>query len=673
MKVFLLLIITTLSFLANAQQTPLPAFPGAEGFGAFTPGGRGGQVLIVTTLDDYLPGFEDPIPGSFRAAVDTRGPRIIVFRVGGTIELKAPIHIAHSFITIAGQTAPGDGIALKNHSLVINGKPGEPVTDVIIRYLRVRPGDLRRFIGDKAPHRDDGAFTGNDGIGLHNAENIIIDHCSASWGVDETLEASGNVKNVTIQWCIVSEGLHNSTNFKGGHSKGLMVGYNSTNFSLHHNLIMHSSDRNPYLPAEYDEPFLIDMVNNVVYNWWFNAGISYKKTNHNGMINFVGNYFIPGLNSWKRPGLALGVNTKVYAKDNICPFRTSSDQDEFDAIHWEVADDPTPFQMKEPFDVPPVTTTSYLQAYHDILALAGASLPIRDQVDLRLIEELKLRKGKIIDHPSQVGGWPFLRNGKAPLDSDGDGMPDEWEIRHGLDPIDPSDAIADRNDDGYTNIEEYINQITAAPAREPLPVLPGNGSARNPVKIPYQQRGFVVDGYADDWQGIARMPMPFMDNGVAEVRLAWREDGLYGLVEVKDTLLYIYEEEPYRGDCVELWVDKLNLKTPTREENRHAFQVIFSPTENLITHHAAINVPRDWPTENLNFIYSQWKKTRDGYNIEFVIPALTMRPAQLRAGTKIGLNVGVSDNGEATTQFYSDKSANAFLPVNWGTIELVKE
>jgi pectate lyase len=665
---FLISLIPLISF--GQKNKPLPAFPGAEGFGAYTQGGRGGMVYVVNTLEDYHPEKDEVIEGSFRQAVDAIGPRIIVFGVGGIIELKAPIHIVNSYITIAGQTAPGNGICLKNNSLVIMGESGEPVKEIIIRYLRVRPGDNRRYIGDKALLRDDGAFSGNDGIGIHNAANIILDHCSVSWGVDETFDVSGNVKNVTIQWCIISEGLHNSTNYKGPHSKGLMVGYNCTNFSLHHNLIMHCSDRNPYLPAEFEEPFIIDVVNNVVYNWWFNGGISYKKTNHSGQINFIGNYYIKGFNSWDRHPLTLGVNSMVYARDNIGPFRESSEQDEYDAILWEGPETNRFLKLKKPFDVPPVTIMPHKEAYHAILKDCGATLPERDQVDLRLIEELKLRKGQIIDHPSQVGGWPEMKNGKAPLDSDSDGMSDYWEIGHNLDPFNPSDAVLDSNNNGYTNIEEYINQITKAQPLITKLNAKGTGTEDDPLVILYSPAVILVDGDPEEWVNVSYIPRPYQNMAPSSLKLSWRHDGLYGMVEVKDSLLLIYESEPYRGDCFELFLDKLNEKNQIRDETRHAFQVIFSPTENLVPGHAAIIVPRDWPTQNLNFIYSRWKKTAQGYNIEFVIPALTMNPAILKKGTKIGVNFELNNDGNLTEIFADPNVFNTFFPVNWGTIIL---
>ncbi|MBD3347020.1 MAG: hypothetical protein GF401_18350 [Chitinivibrionales bacterium] len=291
-------------FKVSYPEKRIPAFPGAEGFGMYAKGGRGGKVLCVTSLDDYDPEKEDTIPGTFRWACEQPGPRIVIFKVSGTIELKAPICISESYITIAGQSAPGDGVCLKNSTLALLGDREKEVTDVIVRYLRVRPGDNRAFIGDTtAPVRTDRATNGNDGVTFRNVHNSIIDHCSVSWGVDENIECIWHSKDVTIQWCISAEGLHKSTNRKGAHSKGLMVGYHTTNVTLHHNLIAHCVDRNPYLPADNEYPHTIDVVNNLVYNWWVRAGIAYPKTNHNGNVNFVGNYYIMGPTHGKNPAL----------------------------------------------------------------------------------------------------------------------------------------------------------------------------------------------------------------------------------------------------------------------------------------------------------------------------------------------------------------------------------
>lgn len=229
---------------ANAA-TPsdlVPAFPGAEGFGAKASGGRGGRVIAVTNLDDSG-------PGSLREAIDARGPRIVVFRVSGTIPLKSSLRLRNGDITIAGQTAPGDGICLKDYSLDLSG-----ANNVIIRYLRVRPGDS--------------SGKGLDALGGRSGENIIIDHCTMSWSIDETVSIYGGARNVTVQWCLMSESLYQSVHAKGHHGFGGIWG--GQNASWHHNLLAHHSSRNPRIPGKNDDQ-LIDLRNNVIYNWGYNS------------------------------------------------------------------------------------------------------------------------------------------------------------------------------------------------------------------------------------------------------------------------------------------------------------------------------------------------------------------------------------------------------------------
>lgn len=433
-----------------AEGAGVPAFPGAEGFGSRTPGGRGGRVIHVTTLDD------GDGPGTFRHAITATGPRTVVFDVGGTIRLQKSLYVKgeeRAYLTVAGQTAPGGGICISNAPFVFT----EGVHDVVLRHLRIRTGD-------KGPSREP------DALALNSVSNVVVDHCSVSWGVDEVLsitafpEQKGNAHDITIQWCIVSEGLHRSTHHKGAHSKGLMVAYGPTRVTLHHNLIMHCNDRNPYLPTEGEFPYIIDVVNNVVYNWGAHAGIGYRKTNHNGRINFAGNYYIKGPNSRTRPCLTMGVNAQIHARGNIGPVRTSLDQDEWKAIAWNPKGGARQgVRSERRFDAPKVETHSHADAYDLVLRRAGAISPRRDAADTRLISEVKTRSGKIINHPEDVGGWPDLARGVPPADTDQDGMPDEWEKARGLDPDDRADGRADRDDDGYTNVEEYLNGLVGPP------------------------------------------------------------------------------------------------------------------------------------------------------------------------------------------------------------------
>ena len=444
----------------------VPAFPGAEGFGAFSRGGRHGRIVFVTTLDDYHPQHDEPIPGSLRWACTMPGPRIVVFRVSGTIVLKDKLVVTEPFITIAGQSAPGDGICLRNCSMAI-GDAAHPVRDVVLRHLRIRPGP------DGPQHYND-----VDAISIEHANNVIVDHCSLSWDVDETLaikaawwnthgkEYYQATHDVTVQYCIISESLNRSRHRAhvkkpeeiGAHSKSLMIDGGANRVTLHHNLLMHGDMRNPLLPCEGDRPILVDFVNNVVYNFGVRAGHTHAKTNHQVDMNFVGNWYIMGPNSARIPSLVHDVDTRVYAKGNIGPVRTSPDMDEYAGIQWRGPRERAGLGAEKRFDVaPPVTTHSYGEAYDLILENAGATLPNRDVVDRRLVKEVAERGGRIIDHPKDVGGWPPLRTAEPPVDDDRDGMPDAWERGYELEPADPHDHREDADDDGYTNIEEWLN------------------------------------------------------------------------------------------------------------------------------------------------------------------------------------------------------------------------
>ncbi len=447
---------------AFAADTPLvPAFPGAEGFGAMTRGGRGGKVILVTNLNDAG-------SGSLRDACETEGPRIVVFRVSGTITLASALKISHPYITIAGQTAPGEGICIKRYPLSINA------SEVIIRYIRVRLGDE--------------ADIDADAISGRYHENIIIDHVSASWSVDETMSIY-HCENVTIQWCLISESLYNAGHAKGAHGYGGIWGSNYSTY--HHNLLAHHSSRNPRFASGCG---YTDFRNNVVYNWGFNSvyGAEKQQGNENfnfSVINMVANYFKPGPAT--RPGEVTHriVNPssrnlddgfgKWYVADNVVHGNTA-----VTANNWDGGVQPqggssylAGLKRHQPFASIPINQQTAEEAYYSVLDNVGASLPKRDTVDARIVDETrnsyatyeggtyennrsvldKSKKCGIIDSQTDVGGWPELKSLSAPLDSDGDGLPDAWEIRYGLDSRDASNASKDRDSDGYTNIEEYLN------------------------------------------------------------------------------------------------------------------------------------------------------------------------------------------------------------------------
>ncbi len=430
--------VSFLSQLSRAETRPpdgrLLAFPRAEGFGAHARGGRGGKVLLVTNLKDYLPGGEKPIPGSLRAACESKGPRIVIFRVSGTISLKAPLNITEPYITIAGQSAPGGGICLKNHQTTIR------THDVIVRHIRFRPGD------EPGPaHRKEGKSFQPDALSVGApSRDVIIDHCSASWAIDEVLSVSGEgITNVTVQWCIISESLNRSYHAKGPHGYGSLIRCNG-NVTFHHNLYAHHRGRSPRPGTYGDGSILLDFRNNVIYNSY---GYTAKDP---ARINYIGNYI-------KRPrGWAFRVGgdaTRMYVEGNYL-----ADGGEGNRDNWKfISGEKEHHRIEKAFAAAPVLTDTAARACQRILSSCGATLPERDAADARIIEEVQSRTGRIIDSQEQVGGWPQLRHSPAPEDTDRDGMPDAWETEHNLNPDDPADAAKDTDRDGYTDIEEYLN------------------------------------------------------------------------------------------------------------------------------------------------------------------------------------------------------------------------
>jgi pectate lyase len=419
---------------AEAEPAEVPAFPGAEGFGAVATGGRGGAVYEVTNLDDAG-------PGSLRDAV-SQGNRTVVFRVSGTIELKKRLVLTKPNITIAGQTAPGDGICLRNHTFEVSTQ------NVIVRYLRSRLGDVSR--------QED------DSINLRNASKVILDHCSASWSVDEALSLAGNVSDVTVQWCLIAESLNQSFHAKGAHGYGSLARANGP-VSLHHNLWAHNNGRNPRLGDNYDRPPYptFDFRNNVIYDYGATcSGLTQGKLK----VNYIANYIRPGPSSKARTPITVGGPSDMlfYIRDNVVEGNdklTADNSRFFNPV--EIDGKRQVRTVDEPFAVRTVRTAAAKDAYEAVLATVGASLPLRDPVDARIVKEVRERKGSIIDSQKQVGGWPELKSAAAPLDSDHDGIPDEWEKAHGLNPNDPSDGAKLAAGGGHTNLEVYLNELAA--------------------------------------------------------------------------------------------------------------------------------------------------------------------------------------------------------------------
>lgn len=449
------------------------AFPGAEGGGMYATGGRGGKVYHVTTLDDDTAGN---ITGSLRWALKQKGARTIVFDVAGTIALKATLSVKEGNVTIAGQTAPGDGICLKDYALRIDA------SNVIVRYIRCR-------LGDETKNEDDAmSASHNDG---QKCSNIIIDHCSISWSNDECGSFYGN-ENFTLQYCILSESLRMSIHDKGTHGYGGLWGGN--NASFHHNLLAHHDSRNP----RFDHDYLctargpVHFINNVIYNWGGNSG--YGGESFAGVqprqINMVANWYRPGPASSNRARI-VNPTTKCSNCESASPTSVTPGlfyvtgnfmygSDAVTADNWQGVE-PDDKSIKDK-----VRATAFMgshtgtvhsadAAMESVLAYAGASL-VRDKVDTRIAGEVRNgtttytgSKGKtkgLIDTQTDAGGWPWLdasagQKAIASTDSDSDGIPDWYEVLFGLNRENASDAGAmslDRNG-RYTNLEMYLHYL----------------------------------------------------------------------------------------------------------------------------------------------------------------------------------------------------------------------
>ncbi len=451
----------------------LPAFPGAEGGGAYTVGGRGGKVIEVTNLNANG-------PGSFKEACLTEGPRTIVFRVGGTIDLGGKPIILHddkySHLTIAGQTAPGEGIQ------IVNGDFRTQVDQIIIRYVRFRAGPAYGV--------NDALTVGSKGR-INRKRFVMLDHISAYWGADETVDLGSFSDNLTIQWSIIAEGLHksvcsdyeswtpyyvdsNSGKKYWEHSRGIMVSAITRNASIHHCIIYNSYKRNPLIQSSD-----CDIVNNVIVN--IDKQIFLKPFKSFIRSNIVGNYFRN--NSTIYPVMAYAFDTgydgksSFYCKDNYdAHYRPNSSYPEYSISAIANSGGPdgrittrlTPFI----FNGFPITTQLVHDAYQTVLNDAGVTVPARDATDLRIVNNVKsgIIPSQLVDGPpadytgefNYFGGYPTIASGTAPIDSDHDGMPDSWETSKGLNPNYASDRNGTNlSSEGYTNLEVYLNDIIA--------------------------------------------------------------------------------------------------------------------------------------------------------------------------------------------------------------------
>jgi pectate lyase len=456
LSLFFLLIITCFAHLANCQTI---AFPTAEGFGKYATGGRGGELIKVTNLNDDG-------PGSFRAAVTKKVPRIIVFEVAGTIHLATKLNIQPN-VTIAGQTAPGDGICIADQSVGLGGD------NIIVRYLRFRLGDKFQKGGMIDGNGGDDAFGGN------RHKNIIIDHCSMSWSDDEVFSIYGG-DSTTLQWNLIAEPLNYSYHYETGDKDFEKHGYGGiwggSHLSAHHNLFAHCVSRNPRFNGARlgaNEEF-VDFNNNVIYNWEHNSVYG----GEDGRYNMMNNYYRPGPSTGKNVKRRI-VNPstnetrglgKFYVNGNVVDGDEQVSKNnrlgiEFDA-KITLAQQATAI-MEQPFETLPIQLQEAKAAYISVLRRVGASLK-RDTLDERIIQDVVLRRGKIIDvqggyphgtaYEFTTSAWPTLNGGKVLLDTDQDGMPDEWEINKGLNSKVADDKLHTLSDQ-YTNIEIYLMSI----------------------------------------------------------------------------------------------------------------------------------------------------------------------------------------------------------------------
>ena len=473
-----------LAATAVFAQEKTPAFPGAEGFGRYVSGGRGGNVYHVTSLAD------DGTEGTLRWALGKTGAKTIVFDVSGTIHLQSSLDIAIGNVTIAGQTAPGDGICVADYPVAIKAN------NVIVRYMRFRLGNKNVLLN---------GADGWDAFGGMDQENIIVDHCSVSWSIDECLSVLGN-KNTTVQWCLVAQSLVNSGHSKGAHGYG--GNWGGSGASFHHNLIAHHSSRTPRLgprpTTQLDER--MDMRNNVIYNFGGNGCYGGE-----GMtVNIVNNYYKPGPGSptdkkgYRIAGIGIRTNEYVEKYPAYAPalhlwgkyFVTGNYNTKYSSVNndnWTygiinqidasgcdgtfTAETKDSIKLAEPMDFVATTTHSADDAYDRVLDYAGASLS-RDSFDELMVSDARngaasytgkgLSKGFVnsqddnrpADAADDWSAWPTLNSTAAPVDTDGDGMPDEWEKSNGLDPSDPSDGKT-IGTDGYSNLENYLNSLVA--------------------------------------------------------------------------------------------------------------------------------------------------------------------------------------------------------------------
>lgn len=499
-------IISSIVLMLDSDAQTL-AFPTAEGYGKYTIGGRGGKLYIVSNLNNSG-------AGSLREALEASGKRIVVFKVSGIIKLQSDINITNGDVSIFGQSAPDYGICIANYTVQLSA------SNIIIRYIRFRPGSYQTSEYDASWGR--------------NNSNIILDHCSYSWGNDEQASFYDNT-NFTMQYCIITESFYASTHPKGNHGFGGIWGGMGATF--HHNLISNHTSRTPrFCGARYHLSTAatekVDFRNNVIFNWGYNNVYGGESGNH----NMVNNYYKPGPatssgevkyrivepSDSKSAGNPI---SKWYVTGNYVEGNTAVTSD-----NWNGGVQPadgsialSELKLNAPLSGVNINTQSPTDAYTKVLASAGASLK-RDAVDIRAVNAVKTgvtnyggtfgaNKG-IIDNETQVGGYPDYASTTAPQDTDKDGMPDTWESTHGLS-TSVADQNSDRDGDGYTNIEEYLGCLvgefnTCTAPEEPATLTKqGAGSSNQTVVI-----GSAIVNFAYAWDNATTVTISGMPKGI---------------------------------------------------------------------------------------------------------------------------------------------------------------
>ena len=421
---------------------PLKAFPGAYGFGCQASGGRGGSVYKVTNLNNDG-------SGSFRDAVKGGSTRTIIFNTGGTVNLDTRVDSTQANLTVAGQTAPGGGFCVRNGQLMLRN-----TDNWIVRYLRFRLGD------------HSGTNTGLSGffdtVQINGSTNVIFDHSSLTWGMSTTCNMRALCTNITLQWCLFAEGLHNDTTF----GYGVIEEPNSIAHSyitMHHNLMASFDGRNPRASNEYGGDLLSDTRYNVIYNWGTGGDFGAWATRYSGEtcnMNWVGNYSIAGPSTTSNASTMLSAGSSqgdIYISGDKVDSNRNGSLDGSNATWSNVSGGThsSEFTIGSSFQVPSDTADS---AYTNVISGVGATKPSRDSCDTRIVNTVTNQNGGIISSQDNVGGWPTLAAGSAPTDTDGDGMPDAWESANGTNP-NVADNNGDIDGDGYTNLEEYINSL----------------------------------------------------------------------------------------------------------------------------------------------------------------------------------------------------------------------